>query len=137
MRAISRYSGFQGRDRRFVWLSDGLENSGNRRLRHEARRDAGLASFAKRADYDLIRPDALTGMDVTVLLVESLTLPQPGLEFVTHDELRRWWPAFFEANGAARVRLERLRPVNGSWWPFIPDTGRLPPPGPTPHDFIE
>ena len=114
VQAISRYAGFQGRDRRFVWLSDGIENSETARFGGVKGDMPPVATFTQRSDYDLIKPDPLTGMHVTVLLVESIALPQTGLEFVTHDEMRRWWPQFFKANGAASVRLERLRRVHGT-----------------------
>ena len=114
VRAISRYPGFQGPERRFVWLSDGLQNSEFARFGAVKGDMPSVAKFTRRPDYDVIRPDSLAGVDVTLLLVESITLPQPGLEFVTHSEMYRWWPEFFRVNGAASVRLERLRRISGS-----------------------
>lgn len=114
IRAISRYPGFQGPDRRFLWLSDGLQNSEIARFGAVKGDMPSVARFVQRPDYDVIRPDSLAGVDVTLLLVESLTLPQPGLEFVTHGEMRRWWKTWFHTHDAASVRLERLRRVEGS-----------------------
>lgn len=114
VQAISRYPGFLGSERAFVWLSDGIQNSEIARFGAVKGDMPGVAAFLQRPDYDVIAPDSLAGMSVTLLLVESVALPQPGLEFVTHDEMRRWWPEFFRANGAAHVRLERLRRVDGT-----------------------
>lgn len=114
VRAISRYPGFQGPDRSFVWLSDGLQNSEFARFGAVQGDMPSVERFTARSDYDVIRPDSLAGVEVTLLLVESVTLPQPGLEFVTQDEMRTWWPEYFRVNGAASVSLERLRWIEGS-----------------------
>ena len=114
VQAISRYSGFQGQDRSFVWLSDGLQNSEFAQFGAIKGDMPPVAKFTRRSDYDLVRPDQLDGVSVTLLLVESIALPQAGLDFVTHREMRRWWPEYFRANGAEFVRLERLRRVEGS-----------------------
>lgn len=114
LQAISRYRGFQGEERSLIWLSDGIENSEIARFGAVKGDMPKAEKFMERPDIDLIRPDPLRGMNVTVLLVESISLPQPGLEFVTHDEMRRWWPEYFRLNGAGTVRLERLRRVTGS-----------------------
>ncbi len=114
IQAISRYAGFQGRERSFVFLSDGLQNSEIARFGAVKGDMPSVTRFIRRPDYHVIKPESLAGVDVTLLLVESLALPQPGLNFVTHDEMRRWWPEYFRVNGAASVRLERLRRIGGS-----------------------
>lgn len=114
VRAISRYPGFQGPERRFVWLSDGLQNSEIARFGAVQGDMPSVERFTARSDYPVIRPESLAGADVTLLLVESISLPQPGLDFVTHDEMRSWWAEYFRINGAASVRLERLRWIEGS-----------------------
>lgn len=113
VQAISRYSGFQGPERSFVWLSDGLQNSEIARFGAVQGDMPRVETFIARSDYAVVRPESLAGVDVTLLLVETISLPQPGLEFVTHDEMRAWWPEYFRVNGAASVRLERLRWIEG------------------------
>lgn len=115
IRAISRYPGFQGRTRHFVWLSDGLQNSEIAQFGAVRGDMPSVAKFMRRPDYGgVIKPESLAGVNVTLLLVESLALPQPGLDFVTHKEMRTWWPEYFRANGAASVQLERLRRMTDS-----------------------
>ena len=114
VRAISRYPGFQGPERSFVWLSDGLQNTEIARFGAVQGDMPSVERFISRSDYAVIRPESLAGVDVTLLLVESIALPQPGLEFVSNDEMRAWWPEYFRVNGAASVRLERLRWIEGS-----------------------
>lgn len=114
VQAISRYRGFQGQNRTLFALTDGLESSETARFGQIAGEMPSFAKFAKQDRYGFVKPDSFAGADVTLLLVESITLPQPGLDHVTHDEVRRWWPEYFKANGADSVRLERLRRVNGS-----------------------
>lgn len=114
IQAISRYPGFQGRERRLLFLSDGLESSETARFGQVQGDLPRAALFVQRPAFEAVRPDPLTGMDVTVLLVESLTLPQPGLDYATHEEVRAFWRDFFTLNGASGARIQRLRRVAGS-----------------------
>ncbi|MEL6767082.1 MAG: hypothetical protein AAFP17_07875 [Pseudomonadota bacterium] len=114
LQAISRYPGFQGRDRAFVWLSDGIENSETAQFCQVKGDMPRAATFMQRPAFNAVAPDSLTGVTATLLLVETIPLPSPSLAFCTHDEMRAWWPDYLRLNGAERVRLERLRRVNGS-----------------------
>ncbi|MEM8625814.1 MAG: hypothetical protein AAGG47_20180 [Pseudomonadota bacterium] len=114
LQAISRYPGFQGRDRAFVWLSDGIENSETAQFCQVKGDMPRAATFMQRPAFNAVAPDSLEGIEATLLLVETIPLPSPSLAFCTHDEMRAWWPDYLRLNGAERVRLERLRRVNGS-----------------------
>lgn len=114
VQAISRYPGFQGRTRAFVWFSDGIENSETAKFCAVKGDMPSAETFVQRPAYAAVEPDAFNGVDVTLLLLESLALPQAGLEFCTHGEMQVFWRDLFRINGAASVRLERLRRVNGS-----------------------
>lgn len=114
LQAISRYRGFQGQNRTLVVLTDGLENSETAQFGVVKGDLPPFDTFAKQDRYSVVAPDSFAGADVTLLLVESLTLPQPGLEFATHREVQNFWESFFKSNGADSVRLERLRRVPGS-----------------------
>lgn len=114
VQAISRHPGFRGRDRRFVWFSDGIQNTEIAQFCSTRGDMPSAEAFLRRPDYPVVAPESFAGTDVTVLLLETITLPQPGLQFCSHAEMRRWWPEFFRLNGADSVRLERLRRVTGS-----------------------
>ncbi|MEO0995411.1 MAG: hypothetical protein AAFX62_16605 [Pseudomonadota bacterium] len=114
VQAISRYAGFRGQERSLVWLSDGIQNSEIAKFCAVKGDMPSADRFMRRPDYAVVAPESFEGTDVTLLLVESAALPQPGLAHCTHAEMRTWWPDWFRAHGAERVRLERLRRVNGS-----------------------
>ena len=114
MQAISRYVGFQGRARSLVWLSDGIQNSEIVQFCAVRGHMPSADRLMQRSDYPAVAPVSFDGTYVTLLLVKSATLPQPGLKYCTHAEMRAWWPDWFRAHGADAVRLERLRRVNGS-----------------------
>ncbi|MEM6410177.1 MAG: hypothetical protein AAF683_01420 [Pseudomonadota bacterium] len=114
LQAISRYPGFQGQRRSLVWLSDGIENSETAQFCAVKGDMPRAATFVTRPGYGAVRPESFAGVDVTLLLVESIALPSPGLEFCRHAEMRAWWPEYLRLNGAERVRLERLRRGTGS-----------------------
>ena len=72
------------------------------------------AEFEKRAAYQAVKPDPFRGTTVSMLLVESVELPQKGLEFCSNAEMRAWWPDYFKGNGAVGVEVTRLRHWAGS-----------------------
>lgn len=106
---ISRSVYFDSSHRTLWAITDGLENSPTARFGAVAGDAPPFATFAQQARYDDVRPRSYQGADVRLLLVETATLPQPGLEHITSTELRRWYRDYFEANGAASVELTTIR----------------------------
>lgn len=107
IRGISRYD-FGAPLNQLISYSDGLQNS---RIAQFCSVQGDLPSFAKfmeRPDYREIAPDPFDGTAVDLLFVESGILPAPGMEHCSNRELRDFWIAYFEANGASSVRLTPL-----------------------------
>lgn len=109
IQAISRYKGFQGRNRGLTTITDGVQNTETARFCQVQGDMPPLPTFKRQRRYQDIAPDSLEGVEVDLLLVESIQLPQRGLEHCTNDEIRQWWPEFFKANGASKVTSTRLR----------------------------
>lgn len=114
LRAISRYDGFAGASRDLWAITDGLQNSETARFCAVKGDMPPYAKFAKRPAFANVEPRSFAGTNVSVLLVESAQLPQPGLQHCTHAEMRAWWPAYFKGNGAQAVELTPLRRWAGS-----------------------
>ncbi|MBI1208199.1 MAG: hypothetical protein GC191_13050 [Azospirillum sp.] len=114
VQAVSKYDGFQGARRSLTLVTDGLQNSETAQFCAAKGHMPPYPAFADSAAYQTIRPQPLTGVDVTLLLVEQTVLPTTQLPYCTNAELRAWWPAFLEGNGAASVDLNRLRVGAGS-----------------------
>lgn len=114
VQAISRYAGFKGPKRSFVWMSDGIQNSELRSFCLKSGHMPAARKFVRQPDFAVVKPDSFANVDVSVVLVESFTFPQPGARFCSNAELQAWWPEYFRLNGATQVRLERLRRVHGS-----------------------
>lgn len=114
VREISRYSGFQGRSRSFAWISDGIQNSEAARFCAKKGHMPRYETFAKHTGFTDLKPEPFAGADIDVLLVEVLKLPQAGLEHCSNNEMRRWWKAYFEDNGADSVTVTPLRHWAGS-----------------------
>ena len=109
LQAISRYPGFGGSNRSLHVITDGIQNSEIAEFCTVQGDMPSFATFAKRDRYDFVRPQPFTGVDVKYLLVEFGKLPHGSLKYCSNDELRRWWPDYFNANDAASVELTRLR----------------------------
>lgn len=109
VQAVSRYDGFQGGSRSLTILTDGLQMSELAQFCIKQGDMPSYAKFEKGKVYPVIKPKPLTGVDVTLLLVEQFPLPNPQMPYCTSAEMRAWWPAFFEGNGAASVELHRIR----------------------------
>lgn len=109
LQGISRSTFFDSPNRILWAITDGLENSPTARFGAVAGDAPPFEVFAQQERYDDVRPRSFGGADVRLLLVETATLPQPGLEHITSAELRRWYRDFFEANGAASVELTTIR----------------------------
>lgn len=109
LQGISRSTFFDSPNRILWAITDGLENSPTARFGAVAGDAPPFEVFATQERYDDVRPRSFGGADVRLLLVETATLPQPGLEHITSSELRRWYRDYFEANGAASVELTTVR----------------------------
>ena len=109
LQAISRSEYFATDSRTLWFLTDGLENSEIARF-GQVRGDAPpYEVFASQPRFEAVRPRSLSGAQVNLLLVETATLPQPGLDYITHAEIRAFWSAIMTENGAESVELTRLR----------------------------
>ncbi len=109
LQAISRFDGFSGTSRSLTVITDGIQNSEVARFCAKKGEMPAYEKFAQGSAYDLVKPEPLTGMRVSLLLVETAKLPQASLPYCTNDEMRAWWPDYFSGNGAAHVELTRLR----------------------------
>ena len=109
VQAISRYQGFQSENRSLIWISDGIQNSEIARFCSVQGHMPRYQAFEKTRAYKDIKPNSFAGVDVFVLLVEFGPLPNDWAKFCSNAELRDWWPAYFEGNGANNVELTRLR----------------------------
>lgn len=114
VQAVSRHDGFQGRTRSLVLVTDGIQNSETAEFCVKKGHMPSFKRFAERPGYVFVKPRPLTGIDVTLLLVEYGKLPSGPLRYCTNAELRTWWPDYFKGNGARSVELYRLRAGLGS-----------------------
>ncbi|MDJ0685156.1 MAG: hypothetical protein QNJ84_10670 [Alphaproteobacteria bacterium] len=114
LRAVSVQDDFQGASRYLTIITDGIQNSSLARFCQVRGHMPTFGRFAERLEYRDVKPNPFTGADVSVLLVETVRLPQPGLDHCTHVEMRAWWRDYFNSNGAARVDLTPLRYWGGS-----------------------
>lgn len=114
LREISRHPDFQGTRRGFTIITDGVQNSRAAQFCAVRGEMPPFAVFSQRPRYADLKPRDFTGTDVRVLLAETHALPQPGLDFCTHTEMRAWWRDYFTGNGAASVELTPLRYWAGS-----------------------
>ena len=114
VQAVSRYDGFQGRARSLVLVTDGIQNSETAEFCVKKGHMPRFERFAERPGYAFVKPRPLTGVDITLLLVEYGKLPSGPLRYCTNAELRTWWPDYFKGNGAHSVELYRLRTGAGS-----------------------
>ena len=108
VQAISRHKYFSSADRGLTIITDGIQNSDIARFCAVKGDMPSFKKFSKRADYKHIEPEPLDGVVVNLLLVEFGTLPAPILPFCTNNELRKWWPDFFEGNGTHNVQTTRI-----------------------------
>lgn len=109
VQAISRYKGFQSKNRSLTWVSDGIQNSEIARFCSVQGHMPRYRAFEKTRAYKDTKPNPFVGVDVTVLLVEFGPLPNDWAKYCSNAELRDWWPEYFKGNGADKVELTRLR----------------------------
>lgn len=107
--SVSRGRYFDSPDRDLWVVTDGIQNSEIARFCAVQGDMPPFEIFAEQRRYDAVRPERFTGTDVHFLLVESLSLPQPGLDWCTHQEMRDWHRDYFLGNGADSFELTRLR----------------------------
>lgn len=113
--AVSRHADFAGGGiRSLTLITDGIQNTPSIQFCASRGHMPRFAVFAKSPGYRDLAPRSFEGADVSVLLVETARLPQPGLDHCTHAEMRSWWRDYFEGNGAASVALTPLRFWAGS-----------------------
>jgi hypothetical protein len=109
LQAISRSEYFDSESRTLWVITDGLENSETARFGQIAGHAPAYPVFASQARFEPVRPRSWAGAHVNFLLVQTATLPQPGLQHISSAELYTWWPLFFRENGADSVEVTRLR----------------------------
>lgn len=114
VRGISRYD-FGAPLSHLTIYTDGINNSPIAQFCAVQGHLPSFGRFAQRPDYQReVAPDSFNGATIDVLLIEAMQLPNPVLQFCTHRELRDFWTAYFEANGAVSVRLTPLGYGGGS-----------------------
>lgn len=107
--ATSRGRYFDSDDRTLWVVTDGIQNSEIARFCAVQGDMPPFETFAQQRRYEAVRPEPFTGTDVRFLLVESIALPQSGLDWCTHQEMRDWHRDYFLGNGADSFELTRLR----------------------------
>jgi len=109
IQAVSRYGGFQGRNREITILTDGLQNSQTARFCQVQGDLPPYDVFKTQRRYSYVAPDDLSDVTFNIMLVEHGRLPAPGMEYCTNHEVRQFWQDFARGNGAADVNLTILR----------------------------
>jgi hypothetical protein len=111
LRAISMTNIFAGDNRQLTVITDGFQNSEIAKFCEIEGNMPSFASFKERSDYNLtIKPRSFAGIDVKLLLVEIVKLPDPvHYPFCTLQEKRNWWVSYFEGNDADSVELTPIR----------------------------
>jgi hypothetical protein len=113
IQAISRFS-FEGDLKSFVVFSDGINNSEIARFCVVRGALPPFMIWRGTNAAAQVKPNSFAGVSIEFLLVEQYVLPHPEAPFCSNDELRAFWPAFFEGNGATAVTLTRVRAAAGS-----------------------
>jgi hypothetical protein len=108
MQAISRGPGFRdaGGRKRLILFTDGIQNTEIARFCDVKGDLPSFARFKKKREYRRVAPAAMPGVEVSLYLVLRGEYPP----YCTEDELADFWRAYFEAAGASRVDVYRLRP---------------------------
>lgn len=109
IQAVSRYSGFQGRNRELTIFTDGLQNSATARFCQVQGDLPPFDVFKSQRRYAYVAPQDLSGVKVNIMLVEHGRLPAPGMEHCTNNEVRQFWQDYAKGNGASEVNLTILR----------------------------
>jgi len=109
LQAVSRSRAFDSPNRTLWWVSDGIINESVSLACLVAGDFPPYPVFAGQERFERVRPEPFTGVDVRLMLVEDLVLPQPFMPHCTNAEIRRWWPLYFTENGAESVQMSELR----------------------------
>jgi len=104
---IGQYFKNKGLDKLYVY-TDGIQTSSIAQFCQTQGHLPPFTKFKNTRTYHLVKLSKnYEGVDVEIQLVEWLKLPSVGLEFCSNDELRKFWPKYFEDAGAT-VTLKRL-----------------------------
>lgn len=115
LRSISHYDGFQGGSRHLTVITDGIQNSMLARFCRIKGHMPSFSTFVQRPDYEIsIKPRSYSGMNVSLLMMESGVLPNIALRYCSNTELKRWWYEYFIGNGANSVELTPLQYLSGA-----------------------
>lgn len=106
VQSISRYRSFDGDNRSFTWITDGVNNSEVSRFCVVAGDLPPFQTFKMQARYRAVEPESFIGTDVNVLLVEY---SRSAGAYCTKDEIRNFWRHYFEAIDANAVTLNISR----------------------------
>lgn len=107
--AISRYPGFGGPDVTWLSFTDGIQNSELAQFCAVKGHMPSYERFARRSEFDSVRPASLDGVKVKLFLVEHGKLPSPDLPYCSNEEMRSWWGDYFKGSGAQSVEITRIR----------------------------
>ncbi|MEP5730212.1 MAG: hypothetical protein ABJL67_12685 [Sulfitobacter sp.] len=108
IQAISRMRGFGDARgaRKLTIISDMLQSTGDAQFCYTKGHLPSFGSFKDKPFFARVKPDELSGTEVTVYALERGSL---GPFCRDMDELMDWWQAYFEDAGAQSVRIIRLR----------------------------
>lgn len=95
---------------RLIVISDLLQNSDTARFCSRRGDMPRFAVFAKRPVFERVRPRALAGVDVEVLMLQRYGYGQPGIAYCRdEEELRAFWRDYFVGAGAGAPNFVRIR----------------------------
>lgn len=106
-RGISRFNYGASLDR-FVAYTDGIENSNIARFCVKKGHLPSFAKFAERRDYQEIRLDDLSDVDVEFYQLRFGPLPNNQLPFCSYPELVDFYKGYFKDANAANIRVTPL-----------------------------
>lgn len=109
LNAISRYDGFEGKNRSLTIITDGINNSETARFCTIKGNLPPFQTFKTKFRYKYVAPQSFEGMDITFLLVEFGKLPSGSLKYCSNEELYDFWESYAKGNDAKSVDMRRLR----------------------------
>lgn len=115
IRSISHYAGFQNGSRHLTVITDGVQNSTLAKFCRIKGNMPSFSNFTKRSDYKIsIKPREFANMNVSLLMMETMSLPNFALPYCSNNELKQWWYDYFIGNGANSVELTPLQYLSGA-----------------------
>ena len=95
---------------RLIVISDLLQNSDTARFCIVKGDMPHFSVFARRHDFQRVKPKSLAGVDVEVLMLQRYGYGQAGLEYCRdEEELRKFWLDYFIGAGVKDPRFIRIR----------------------------